>query len=62
MFDRFFRLNQFFDIDFYYLPFQMEFMETGLPEQGPDSEADPTTLEQPPGDVDYNNGYEGNDS
>ena len=39
----------------------MEFMETGLPEGGPDNEADPTTLDQPSGD-DYNNGYEGNDA
>ena len=57
-----FSVNQFFDIDFYFLPFQMEFMETGLPEGGPDNEADPTTLDQPSGDVDYNNGYDGNDT
>ena len=57
-----FSVNQFFDIDFYFSPFQMEFMETGLPEGGPDNEADPTTLDQPSGDVDYNNGYEGNDA
>ena len=37
-------------------------METGLPEGVPESEADPATLDQPPGEVDYNNGYEGNDA
>lgn len=38
----------------------MEFMETGLSDGGPESEADPTTLENASGEVDYNNGYEGN--
>ena len=38
----------------------MEFMESGLSDGGPESEADPTTLENASGEVDYNNGYEGN--
>ena len=38
----------------------MEFMDTGLPDGGGDSEAEPVLQEQPSGEVDYNNGYEGN--
>ena len=38
----------------------MEFMETGLSDGGPESEADPTNLENASGEIDYNNGYEGN--
>ena len=37
----------------------MEFMDTGLPDGGGDSEAEPVLQEQPSGEVDYNNGYEG---
>ena len=34
-------------------------MDTGLPDAGGDSEAEPVLQEQPSGEVDYNNGYEG---